>query len=98
MRVFFASYKIVAKFSALNKYKKRALKVKVLKSHPVLRVQAGNALPLSVFAICYSCLWMDRRYVSASLIWLHPEDCMKSTNFTHYVSHISLLITHFVRI
>ena len=58
MRVFFASYKIVAKFSALNKYKKRALKVKVLKSHPALRVQAGNALPLSVFAIP-ACGWTD---------------------------------------
>ena len=60
MRVFFIFYKVVSKFYVLNKYK-CALKVKVLKSHPVLRVLAGNALPLTVFAApAYG--WTDVTY------------------------------------
>ena len=51
MRVFFTFYKVVSKFSVLNKYEKSAFKVKVLKSYPVRRVLAGNALPLTVFAV-----------------------------------------------
>lgn len=38
-----------------------ALKVKVLRSHPVFRVLAGNALPLTVLAVP-ACGWTDVTY------------------------------------
>jgi hypothetical protein len=61
MCVFFTFYKSVSKFSVLDKYKQIALKLKVLKNHPVLRVLAGNALPLTVFTVP-ACGWTDVTY------------------------------------
>jgi hypothetical protein len=49
--------------------KKIALKVKVLKSHPVLWVLAGNALPLIIFsALGYGWTDVTSPAISASLI------------------------------
>ena len=87
--VFFTVRKVVPQFAVIHKYKKGALKVKILKNHCVVWVLAGNALPLIVFAFpAYG--WTEfacRRYSPLHLVTSRSlgEECsLYALCFTHF--------------